>query len=112
MSTEHAMEDYLNSDPELVVKMIVPLRVVGNGGIVTKIKGEKRYEVFRTIRIFTEGEKKAQKMEAPKGMVWLAPADESTTGSLDMNTLHEDTEVVWHVSVNDIAFAMGKAYGY
>lgn len=111
MSDERALVEYLGSDPERTVKLVVPARVVGDGGIVTKIRGEKTYMITRRVRVFQEGHKSSRNFEPDEGMVFLVPADGPTHITVDINSISQDTDVVWHVNVQDIEFAMGKIRG-
>ena len=74
---------------ESPIKVIVPIKFVPDGEVITKRTGTARYTVQREIRIFTSKVTEQTRIKAKDGVVFY------TKGDGTFNAMSEGTEVVW-----------------
>lgn len=73
------------------MKVILPVKQIPDGGIVTKINGTKTYEVRNTIRIFGDTPDRAQTIVADANTRFLIASDSSPS----ICAIDGATELVW-----------------
>jgi hypothetical protein len=98
--------DWPFSEPERVIKVIVPLGDVPLGATITKRTGTQQFIVANRIRIFSDSKTELNPKGKPKKECREIAADENVRfivhRGTDITAMPVDTEVVWFADASDL----------
>ena len=80
------------------MKIILPVKEIPIGSVVTKVNGTKRYEVNRVLKIYGDVAGVPKEIKLDINARFLIPMD----GLTSINVIDGETEVVWDADCNQI----------